>query len=105
MPRTCSPTSTAGAFPPQPAAPDLVPSPPQLQISTRSLGIDGDGTRAFAGSDAQQLTGGAQLERVGQNKDRSKLLESVMLDAPIYDSLQQLPEQTLRRRNTSEPLT
>ena len=105
MPRTCSPTSTAGAFPPQPAAPNLILPSSQLQIGTRSLGIDGDGTKAFAGSDAQQLTGGAQLERVGQNKDRSKLLESVMLDAPIYDSLQQLPEQTLRRRNTSEPLT
>ena len=105
MPRTCSPTSTAGAFPPQPAAPNLILPSSQLQIGARSLGIDGHGTRALASSDAQQLTGGAQLERVGQNKNRSKLLESVMLDAPIYDSLQQLPEQTLRKRSTSEPLT
>ena len=105
MPRTRSPTGPAGALPPQSAAPDPVLSPPQLQISTRSFGIDGSRTRAVASSDAQQLAGSPKLERVGQNKNRSKLLESVMLDAPVYDLFQQLPEQTLRERDAAEPYT
>ena len=102
MPRTRSPTGPAGALPPQSAAPDPVLSPPQLQVSTRSFGIYGSRTRAPASGDAQQLARSTKLERVGQNENRSKLLEAIMPDAPVHDSLQQLPGETLRERSTTE---